>query len=161
MLTETAASTGRPAGTSGSPDAGIIPLGAENSARGRLLVVDDEALIRWAVAETLGPLGYEVVEAASAGEAMTRLRGSAAPFDAILLDLQLPDCADLTLLGQLRRAAPGSPIALMSAFADPAIADEARRLGAVAVLEKPFEMTAVLSLMDILRRDGRADDPRR
>jgi DNA-binding NtrC family response regulator len=160
MLTETPASIGRE-----EPETFATPLTfprtAEKSAAGRVLVVDDEALVRWAVAETLVPLGYEVVEAACGSETMERLLESEVPFAAVLLDLQLPDCADLRLLARLRAAAPGVPIVLMSAFAGPEVSAEATRLGAAAVLDKPFEMNALATLVDILGRDGGAHDSRR
>ena len=52
-----------------------LALGAENSEQVRVLVVDDESLLRWAMAATLKDAGYEVVEASSGQEAMASLDG--------------------------------------------------------------------------------------
>ena len=55
----------------GTPaDAENLALGAEKSRPPRVLVVDDEALLRWSVAETLGDQGWQVTEAADAKSAM-------------------------------------------------------------------------------------------
>src|SRR6185436_59550 len=66
----------------------------------RVLVVDDEPLIRWSVAETLGERGFEVVET---GDALaTRVAVRADPsFDVVLLDYRLPDSDDLSLLASI------------------------------------------------------------
>jgi DNA-binding NtrC family response regulator len=156
MLAETA----RPVGESGAlafPAASEIPRTAEKSARGRVLVVDDEALIRWSIAETLEPLGYEVVQAASGGEAV-RLLLERSPFQVVLLDMQLPDCTDLRLLGLMRSVAPVTPIVLMGAFLSPEVEAEADWLGAARLLRKPFDLEALPALVDILGRDERSDD---
>ncbi len=137
-----------------------FPHTGKKSAPGRVLVVDDEALIRWSVSETLGPLGYEVFEAADGAEGV-RVLLEHAPFAAVLLDLQLPDCRDLRLLSLMRSVAPRTPIVLMSAFVTPEIEMEAGWLGVARVLRKPFDLEALVALVDILGRDERADDPRR
>jgi CheY-like chemotaxis protein len=75
---------------------------AENATRLRVLVVDDEMLIRWSIAETLRLEGFEVVVGATAAEALDHVKGGA-PFDVILLDFRLPDSNDLLLLESIRR----------------------------------------------------------
>lgn len=112
-----------------------------------VLVVDDEALIRWSVAETLAAEGYQVVEAASAREALARFAETGNGIGLVVLDLRLPDCADLTLLRKIRALAPSCPIILMTAYGTSEILDEARRSGAVGVLGKPFDMTRVVGLV--------------
>ena len=69
----------------------------------RVLVVDDEALIRWAVSETLTTAGHDVVQAADARSALRTLGDSGGAIDVVLLDLRLPDCSDLTLLSRIRQ----------------------------------------------------------
>jgi two-component system response regulator AtoC len=109
----------------------------------RVLVVDDEALIRWSVSQTLEDLGAEVEQAIDAASTLRTLAGSAA-FDVIVLDLRLPDMDDLTLLEIVRRDYPGAAVVLMTAFGNPEIVERARGLGVVDILNKPFEL-AVLS----------------
>ncbi len=106
----------------------------------RVLVVDDEALIRWAVNETLTEAGHQVVQAADARSALRVLNNMRPPVDVVLLDLRLPDCSDLTLLSTIRTISPDSAVVLMSAHASADVAEEARALGAFKVLPKPFDV---------------------
>jgi two-component system response regulator AtoC len=106
----------------------------------RVLVVDDEPLVRWAIAETLRAHGREIVEAENAGEALTAILGSARHPDTVLLDLKLPDSDDLSLLASVRRLLPLVPVILMTAFGTPEVLEEARRLGVYMVLDKPFDL---------------------
>ena len=105
-----------------------------------VLVVDDESLIRWAVAETLTQAGHEVLEAKDGGSALRALQDAKEHVDVVLLDLRLPDCADLTVLSSIRSQSPDSAVVMMSAHATPEIAAEARALGVYDVLAKPFDV---------------------
>jgi two-component system, NtrC family, response regulator AtoC len=120
----------------------------KKSPAGRVLVVDDEPLVRWSIAETLRADGYDVVEAGDADSALHALIEDDQPPDAILLDLRLPDCRDLHLLETMQLILPGTPIVLMTAFGTPELVEEARQLGAYAVLEKPFDVQALAPLLD-------------
>ena len=82
-----------------------IPLMTKKSAPS-VLVVDDEALIRWSLAEMLGERGYAVTEAGDARMAVAAIERAEEPFDVVLLDYRLPDSADLRLLEKVRRLAP-------------------------------------------------------
>ena len=106
----------------------------------RVLVVDDEPLVRWSVAETLIAPEYEVIESGSGNSAIYTLMNAPAAIDVVLLDLVLPDYRDLSLLAVLRRMVPTLPIVMMTAFATPELVERARELGAFAVVNKPFEM---------------------
>ena len=106
----------------------------------RVLIVDDEALIRWSVAETLVDLGLEVEQAGDARSALAALEDAERCFDVIVLDLRLPDMNDLTLLSTIRRRLPQTAVVLMTAFGTPEIVAEARALGVVEILSKPFEL---------------------
>jgi DNA-binding NtrC family response regulator len=105
----------------------------------RVLVVDDEPLIRWSIAETLAAAGHRVVEAADAASAR-RLLDQTPELDLVLLDLRLPDSSDLALLADIRQTAPNTPVIMMTAFGTPEIAAAAIRMGALRVLTKPFNM---------------------
>jgi DNA-binding NtrC family response regulator len=112
----------------------------------KVLVVDDEPLIRWAVSEMLGDLGYQVVQAADGRGAISAMSESA-PFEIVLLDLRLPDSNDLRLLTRLRSLAPASRIILMTAYGTQETAERAMDLGAFTVVGKPFELTELASLV--------------
>ena len=113
----------------------------------RVLVIDDEALIRWSLVETLKGAGHDVVEATDARDAIQVVTDAATPFDIALLDFRLPDSNDLTLLTRLRRLTPATRIILMTAYGTPEVLQGALDLGAYLVLNKPFEMGALCPLV--------------
>jgi DNA-binding NtrC family response regulator len=112
-----------------------------------VLVVDDERLLRWSLIETLAEQGWHVFEAGDAEEALTILCQAPHAIDVVLLDLHLPDSADLSLLEAIRRIAPRTTVVLMSAFARPEIVREALDLGAFRVVDKPFDMENISALV--------------
>ena len=121
---------------------------AKNSAALRVLVVDDEALIRWSLTETLEKAGHAVVEAADAAEAIQSVSASEArPFDVVLLDYRLPDSNDLSLLQQIRTLAPRSAVVMMTAFGTTEMSKGALALGAYRVVPKPFEVHDMADLV--------------
>jgi two-component system, NtrC family, response regulator AtoC len=113
----------------------------------RALVIDDEALIRWSVAETLAMLDFEVEQAGDAASALDAIAQAAGPFDIVVLDLRLPDMADLTLLRRVRQLLPNAFVLLMTAFGTPEIVAEAMALGAHGVLTKPFALEELSLLL--------------
>jgi len=112
-----------------------------------VLIVDDELLIRWSIAETLTAHGYQVMEAGDAASALHILDDIAPPPDVVLLDHRLPDSDDLRLLATVRRKAPHTPIILMTAFGTPEVVKRALELGACAVVSKPFEVDDLVPLV--------------
>jgi two-component system, NtrC family, response regulator AtoC len=113
----------------------------------RVLVVDDEPLIRWSVSETLMDKGCSVIEAADGRGTMQALEEATAPIDVVLLDYRLPDSNDLTLLSAVRRVSPTSQVILMSAYGTPEVVAGALDLGAYRVVKKPIEMTELAHLV--------------
>jgi DNA-binding NtrC family response regulator len=112
-----------------------------------VLVVDDEALLRWALAETLATHGCHVLEAGNAAEALTLVRRPPHAVDVVMLDLSLPDSAALPLLSAIRGLAPRATMILMTAFGRDDIVREALDLGAFRVVDKPFDMEGVSDLV--------------
>ncbi len=110
----------------------------------RVLVVDDELLIRWSISETLARAGHTVIEADDGAGA---IRALAEPVDAVVLDYRLPDSNDLSLLANVRRLAPLSAVILMTAHGTPEVKQGALRLGAYRVMDKPFEMKDLEALL--------------
>jgi DNA-binding NtrC family response regulator len=117
-----------------------------------VLVVDDEALIRWSLSEMLGDRGYVVTEAGDARMALQAIQTAAAPFDVVLLDYRLPDSADLRLLERVRRLAPTSQVIMISAHNSPELVQGAAALGAYRVVSKPFEVESIAELVNQARR---------
>jgi predicted phosphoribosyltransferase/ActR/RegA family two-component response regulator len=112
----------------------------------RVLVVDDEALIRWSLAETLADAGLSVTEA-SDGVSTMRALSEAGPFDVVVLDYRLPDSNDLNLLATIRRVSPRTAVVVMTAFGTPEMSSAALKMGAYCVVPKPFEMHEMADLV--------------
>ena len=113
----------------------------------RVLVIDDEPLIRWALSERLVEAGYIVREASNAAEARGILMTDLNP-QVILLDLRLPDVHDLALLREIRASRPNLPVVIMTAHGTPEDAREAERLGVFQFVSKPFDVNDMVSLVD-------------
>lgn len=136
----------------GSPEMRNISHMTKKSAPS-VLVVDDEALIRWSLAETLGERGYAVTEAGDARMALDAIERSAAPFDVVLLDFRLPDSSDLRLLEKVRRLIPTARVIMITAHNSPELAQGAAALGAYRVISKPFEVDSLAALVSQARQD--------
>jgi DNA-binding NtrC family response regulator len=120
------------------------PLTPKNSAVCRVLVVDDEPLIRWSLAQTLTERGHRVVETSDACSTRAALGEG---FDVVLLDYRLPDSDNLSLLASIRNEAPRTPVILMTAYGAPEVVRGALELGAYRVINKPFDMATVADLV--------------
>jgi DNA-binding NtrC family response regulator len=116
-----------------------------------VLIVDDELLVRWALASMLGQHGCTVVDRADARSATRTVTESPGAFDLILLDYRLSDSDDLTLLARLKRLAPTTTVLMMSAHMSRDDQDEAMRLGAAAFVPKPFDLDDVWTLIQNVR----------
>jgi PAS domain S-box-containing protein len=85
--------------------------------RARILLVDDEALVRFATADMLRDAGYEVVEVASAAEAQERVRAGLAP-DVLVTDQLMPGLRGTDLASGLREALPDLKVLVATGYAD-------------------------------------------
>jgi CheY-like chemotaxis protein len=122
--------------------------------RPRVLVVDDDLTIRATFADILGGEGYEVTATPDGREAVLLAAGQR--FDAILLDLFMPEMDGLTVLPLLRALAPETGIVIVSAYIEPDRAADALRLGAAAVLAKPPNLDELLACFRDLTTRGTA-----
>jgi two-component system, NtrC family, nitrogen regulation response regulator NtrX len=115
----------------------------------RILIVDDEAGIRSTLSGILEDEGYGVAAVGTAAEATARLGAEA--FDAVLLDLWLPDRDGLELLSELRE----QPVIVISGHASVDTAVKATRLGAYDFLEKPLSLSRVVVTVQNALERGR------
>ncbi|HVT47708.1 MAG TPA: response regulator [Vicinamibacterales bacterium] len=112
-----------------------------------VLVVDDEALIRWSLSEGLAESGYAVRAASTGAEALSVLGDCLTDPVVVLLDLRLPDVGDLSLLRAIRSARPDAPVLVMTAHGTREDTEEAHRLGVTHVVGKPFDVGEMVRLV--------------
>jgi DNA-binding NtrC family response regulator len=113
-----------------------------------VLIVDDEPLIRWSLRRGLVKRGYRVAEAGDGAEALRQLQTDPGRFGVVILDFRLPDSHDLSLLRAIRRLVPSAAVLMMTAFGDAPMRDESIALGARIVIDKPFQVSAVVALVE-------------
>jgi len=103
----------------------------------KILVVDDERLVRWSLRQKCEEWGYQVIEA-DAGEPGLKLALSESP-DLILLDVRLPDISGIEVLDQLKKSGEGRAVIMITA--DPQLDDikVALKLGAYDFIGKPLD----------------------
>jgi CheY-like chemotaxis protein len=112
----------------------------------RILVIDDDADVRAALGQMLKFAGHEVVLATDGKEGVKQYR--AAPADLVIVDLLMPNQEGLETIRELRRDFPKVAIIAISGMtAASTMLSIAQRLGAVAVIEKPFFPDQLLSVM--------------
>jgi DNA-binding NtrC family response regulator len=113
----------------------------------RVLVVDDEPLIRWSLSQALEDCGFDVRVAPDGRTALTALADDASPPDVVLLDYLLPDSNGLSLFERIRDLMPAGRVILMTAYGSPEVVDKALQLGVYRVVSKPFEVTDIASMI--------------
>ncbi|MGD0540119.1 MAG: sigma-54 dependent transcriptional regulator [Tepidisphaeraceae bacterium] len=112
----------------------------------RILIVDDQDMMRDSLAQILVREGHEVVAAVDGASATARL--GAARFDLLITDLRMPKMTGLELLAEAKRLRPDMPVVLMTAFATVSNAVEAMKLGAYDYIQKPFNGEEIKLLVD-------------
>ena len=106
--------------------------------KARVLIIEDEKLIRWSIKEKLGGEGYAVREAETAKQAFDLLEDEDA--DLLLLDYRLPDSDGLTILERVRKKMPEISVVMMTAYGTVEGAVQAMKLGAFDYLSKPVNL---------------------
>ncbi len=115
----------------------------------QVLVVDDEALIRWSLTESLSRAGYHVLEAKDR-KGTLRIIEQGREHEGVcvvLLDIRLPDSQDLGLLRNIRQLAPECRVIVMTAHGTPELTQEALKCGAFRVVDKPFDLDDMVGLV--------------
>jgi len=104
----------------------------------KILVVDDEHLIRWSLEQNLKKQGYEVLTAGSGEDALRVVRED--PPDLVLLDIQLPGISGLEVLEKIKELDEDIIVIMVTAHGGLETAVTAMRMGAYDYLNKPFNL---------------------
>ena len=112
----------------------------------RILLAEDDPALRSLLAAALARDGYSVVEAADGTEVLDLLASHLVAdtglprLDVIVSDVRMPGWTGLDVLAGLRALPGAPPVVLITAFGGEEFRDRARRLGAAATLDKPFDI---------------------
>lgn len=104
----------------------------------KVLIIDDEKLIRWYLRENMEKSGYTVIEAEKGNEAI-KIFSEHLP-DIVLLDVNLTDISGIDVLSAIKSMDKDVPVIIITAFGNIKTAVEAMKLGAYDFIEKPFEV---------------------
>ncbi|MFH1418626.1 MAG: sigma-54 dependent transcriptional regulator [Planctomycetota bacterium] len=111
-------------------------------AKPRILIIEDEKLIRWSLRQRFTKEGYTVDESESGSQGLEKL--SRATYDLVMLDYKLPDMTGLDVLRRIREDDQDIVVLLMTAYSNVENAVEAMRLGAYDYVSKPFKIDALM-----------------
>ena len=132
-MTETAQPTGR------SKD--------DPARRRRVLVAEDEALIRLDLAEMLGEAGYDVVGQASNGQQAVEMAEQLHP-DLVIMDVKMPVLDGISAAERIGKARL-CPVVMLTAFSQTELVERARDAGVMAYIVKPFTSADITPAIDI------------
>jgi response regulator NasT len=129
------------------PDGTAYPSGAPGAVR--IVVAEDETLIRLDLAEMLGEAGYDVVGQAGNGEQAIELTRELHP-DLVVMDVKMPVLDGISaaeVIGKERIA----PVVMLTAFSQKELVERARDAGVMAYVVKPFTASDLVPAIDIAR----------
>ncbi|MDQ1537222.1 MAG: two-component system, response regulator PdtaR [Actinomycetota bacterium] len=125
------------------------PVGAVGPAKVRILVAEDEALIRLDLAEMLIEAGYDVVGQAGNGEQAVTLSRELKP-DLVLMDVKMPVLDGISAADQIGKERL-APVVMLTAFSQKELVEQARDAGVMAYIVKPFTAADLAPAISIAR----------
>jgi AmiR/NasT family two-component response regulator len=128
-------------------DTVVAPPAPPQAAPRRVVVAEDEALIRLDIVEMLQEAGYDVVAEAGDGEEAVRLAEQHRP-DLVVLDVKMPVLDGISAAERIV-AARIAPVVLLTAFSQRELVERARDAGAMAYVVKPFSAADLLPALEI------------
>jgi len=107
----------------------------------RLLIADDEPVIRFVLRETFTKEGYEIEEAENGEDAILKVKNS--NFDLVIMDIKMPKVDGLEALRDIRKMKPNLPVVMITAHGNINVALDAIREGAYDYFTKPFDVAEI------------------
>jgi DNA-binding NtrC family response regulator len=123
----------------------------------KILVIDDEKLLRWSMQQNLSKEGYAVITAEKGIEGLERFIEEGP--DIVLLDIHLPDISGINVLESIKKEDPNAIVIMVTAFGDIQTAVKTIKFGAYDFVEKPFNLEKLKILIgkaletSLLRRE--------
>ncbi|NOZ68545.1 MAG: sigma-54-dependent Fis family transcriptional regulator [Deferribacteres bacterium] len=119
----------------------------------KILVIDDEAIVRRSCERTLQPEGFDTKVSASGKEGIELLEKE--PFDLVLLDLKMPDMDGIEVLKKIKAAWPETKVVIITGYSTVETAVKTLKLGAHNYIEKPFTPdTLVNAVKEVFEEPG-------
>ena len=115
----------------------------------KILIVDDELLIRNFLAETLRRKNFDVTTAENGAKALSYLKENT--YDFVITDMKMPDITGIDVLKKVKELSPQTVVLVITAFGSIENAVEAMKLGAFNYLIKPFSPDTIEALIDKAR----------
>ncbi len=119
----------------------------EQARKRRVVIADDESIIRLDLGEMLTTLGYEVVGEGGDGAIAVELARKLRP-DLVIMDIKMPGMDGITAARELTRARI-APVLLLTAYSEQHLVERAREAGVIAYLVKPFREAELLPSIEI------------
>jgi len=119
----------------------------DTSGKGRVLIVDDEDVVRKVLRATLTEAGYEVVEAEHGGKGIEKIGSDDNPLmvDVIICDIRMPKINGIEAIAFFRQQYPSVPILVLTGFPDTKMATELMSKGVFDYLVKPMDAEKLLA----------------
>jgi len=118
----------------------------------KILIVDDDAGMTKTLGDILELVGHNVAIAQSGPEAIEKVEASA--FDCIFMDIRMPGMNGVEAFKEIKRLAPDCPVVMMTAYALHDLIEEAKREGALAVIDKPIDPGRMIEMVESLRQES-------
>ncbi|MBI5887390.1 MAG: sigma-54-dependent Fis family transcriptional regulator [Deltaproteobacteria bacterium] len=112
----------------------------------KILIIEDDALIRESLSDVLVNAGYKISVVSCGEDGVSAIRER--PFDIVLTDLQLPGISGLDVLRSVKNVSPHSACIILTGYASIETAVEAMRAGAFTYLKKPFVNAELLVILE-------------
>lgn len=123
--------------------------GSDPSVRWRIIIADDESLIRLDLREMLTHLGYDVIGEASEGQTAMSLARRLRP-DLLIMDIKMPGLDGIAAAEELTRERI-APVVLVTAYSDQGLVERARDAGVVGYVVKPFREAELMPVIELSR----------
>jgi DNA-binding NtrC family response regulator len=128
------------------PEFAIAESATSSAAKGRILVIDDEADIRESLEALLSLENYQVDLAGTAAEGLARFEST--PYDLVLVDLMMPDRSGMDVLTEIRERDRETPVVMITAYGSVEVAVNALKAGANDYFAKPWDNEKLLLEID-------------